>query len=1016
MAGNNETTTRFRVDISELKKAMQDARRQVANANSEFNAVASSMDDWRKSSDGLTAKLNQLRSNLESQEAVLREYENALEEVKREYGENSNEAIEYQTRLNNQQAVVNRIRREMSEYEVALREVSEAEEIAARTGREVSEVLADTGEEAEAAGDGFTIFKGAVATFVGNALTSLVSGLKDAVANMITFGDEFDKAINKFQASTGATAEEMAEFEGVMKSVYDGNYGESFDDIAASMSEIKRVAGDIGADELETMTINAITLRDTFDFEVSESMRAVNSLMDQFGIASEEAFNLMAQGAQDGLNQNGDLLDVINEYSVHFKSAGYSAEDMFNMLANGVENGTWSVDKLGDAVKEFNIRMSDGSAKDAVEALGFSFEGVSEVWREGGDEAKEIFNMLINELDGMEDSVEGYGIGVGLLGTMFEDLGFDAVYALSETEGEIKKTRDALGQIDSTRYDSLGDALQGIGRNLQTGILMPISEKILPIVSDLATKFSEWLNDPATQQAITDLTDKISQFVDDGLAAIKEGVQWYLSNKDSIVSSLAAIGSALAVLGAAYFIQNFSSIISGFQTWASSTKLAAAAQWLLNAAINANPIGLLLTVIISVVAAIATFIATNDEARAKFLEIWGKITDGIKEFVGNIKTFFTETIPAFFSELPGKIWTWLVDTVNKIIQWKDEMVEKALEMASNFLNNVVTFFKELPAKVGSFLYDMLTTIVATMIAIPILAYQKGKEFLENLILFFKQLPEKLGTWLVNTINRVQQWKDNMIIKAKEAATNFINNLIEFIKGLPEKIWTWLVNTITKIVQWKDNMVTEAQAAASNFINKIIEFIKSLPEKIWTWLVNTVNKIIEWKNDLGQKAREAGQELLDKLIEKAKEIPDNIKKVGGDIVSGLWNGISDKFKWLTDKLKEFAGDVTDKLKEFFGINSPSKVIADEVGKWLPEGLAVGITDNAKSAINAMKNLAVDTVSGARSGLNATANNLSGGAVGGVVNNFTQVINSPKQLSRLEIYRQSKNLLGYAGGGA
>ena len=242
MAGNNETTTRFRVDISELKKAMQDARRQVANANSEFNAVASSMDDWRKSSDGLTAKLNQLRSNLESQEAVLREYENALEEVKREYGENSNEAIEYQTRLNNQQAVVNRIRREMSEYEVALREVSEAEEIAARTGREVSEVLSDTGEEAEAAGDGFTIFKGAVATFVGNALTSLVSGLKDAVANMITFGDEFDKAINKFQASTGATAEEMAEFEGVLKSVYDGNYGESFDDIAASMSEIKRVA------------------------------------------------------------------------------------------------------------------------------------------------------------------------------------------------------------------------------------------------------------------------------------------------------------------------------------------------------------------------------------------------------------------------------------------------------------------------------------------------------------------------------------------------------------------------------------------------------------------------------------------------------------------------------------------------------------------------------------------------------------------------------------------------------
>jgi hypothetical protein len=92
------------------------------------------------------------------------------------------------------------------------------------------------------------------------------------------------------------------------------------------------------------------------------------------------------------------------------------------------------------------------------------------------------------------------------------------------------------------------------------------------------------------------------------------------------------------------------------------------------------------------------------------------------------------------------------------------------------------------------------------------------------------------------------------------------------------------------------------------------------------------------------------------------------------------------------------------------------MADEVGKWLPEGIAVGISKNAKSVLGAMRDLTMDTVGSARAGLSTATTTLGGGSVGGgVVNNFTQVINSPKQLSRLEIYRQSKNLLGYAGGG-
>ena len=1102
MAKNNETTTKFKVDISELKSAMQEARKQVAYANSEFKAVSSSLDDWSKSSDGLSAKLKQLKSNLDSQEAVLKEYEKTLEEVKKEYGENSKEALEYATKLNNQQAVVNKIKKEMDGYEDALKEVSEAEKIAAKTGKDVSEVLNDVGNEAEEAEGGFTILKGAVADFVGNALTQLVDGLKNAISSLVTFADEADKAMNSFQASTGATAEEMAEFEDTMKNIYKNNYGESFEDIAAAMGEVKRIAGDIGAGDLEKMTTNALTLRDTFDFEVSESMRAVNSLMDQFGITSDQAFNLMAQGAQNGLNQNGDLLDVINEYSVQFKSAGYSADEMFNMLANGASTGTWSVDKLGDAVKEFNIRMSDGSAKDAVEALGFSWDAVSESWSKGGDDAKAVFNMLINELDGMENSVDGYGIGVGLLGTMFEDLGFDAVYALSDIAGEFDSTKKTMEEINAVKYDSVGEALQGIGRNLQTGILIPIGEKILPIVSELAAKFQEWLNDPATQAGLKTLTDGVAEFVDNGLVAVKDGVQWFLNNKDAVISGLSAIAAGFVAFKVVTLIQGVSKAMQGMTV----------AQYALNLAMSLNPIGIVVALLAGLVAGFVALWKTSDEFRGFWINLWENIKSITSTVIENIGKFFTETVPEFLNvcvnffsglaekiwshlvnaynkvstwatsmttkaketasnfinavidyikTLPEKIWTWLVATTGKISEWASNVIAKAIEIGSNFITSIITFFEELPYKIGYILGFAIGKVIQWGTDLHNFVTTEIPKFINSIIDYIKELPEKIWMWLLNVINKVTEWGNNMVTNAIETASNFVNNIIEFISQLPTKVWTWLLDTINKVTTWAATMLNKAKEAASNFVNKVVEYVSQLPSKIWTyltdiiskvtsWIVNLKNKAVEagssfintvvsyisqlpskiktwlddsisklssWVNDMKNKGKEAITGLIENVISGASTIPSKMLEIGRNIVDGVWNGINNAKDQFFNNVKGFFSGLVDGAKNALNINSPSKVFADEVGKWIPAGIAVGIDKNAKSALNSVKELAINTVGSAKAGLSTAATSLGGntGGMGGVVNNFTQVINSPKQLSRLDIYRQSKNLLGYAGGG-
>ena len=222
---------------------------------------------------------------------------------------------------------------------------------------------------------------GAAAEDAGTSIEGLSRKLQNALAaaglaygakEITDVGISYEKAMNQVAISTGAAGQELENLQGIASNVYADNFGESMEDAAASVAEVYKRTGLVG-EELQKATEDAYTLQNAFGYEVNDSLQAATQLMNTFGISAEEAYTLIAQGAQKGLDQNGDMLDTLNEYSVQFANLGYSAEDMFNMLANGVQNGTWSVDKLGDAVKEMNIRLNDGTADEALQALGLGF-------------------------------------------------------------------------------------------------------------------------------------------------------------------------------------------------------------------------------------------------------------------------------------------------------------------------------------------------------------------------------------------------------------------------------------------------------------------------------------------------------------------------------------------------------------------------------------------------------------------------------------------------------------------
>lgn len=352
------------------------------------------------------------------------------------------------------------------------------------------------------AGDAFTS--------AGETLTKSVTAPLAAVGTAaIKFSSDSQNAFQQFAAATGTATDEMGKYKDMINNVYKDNFGESINDVAEAMATVNQNMSYLDDSALQRCTEYAYTLSDTFGYDVAESTRAADTLIKNYGVSAREAFNLITQGAQSGMDYSGEMIDSINEYSVQFKKLGLDAEDMFSIFANGAQNGAFNLDKVGDAVKEFSIRAIDGSdtTKQGFEALGMDAAKMAEKFGAGGDTAKEAFNEVIKGLASMDDPVAQSTAGVNLFGTMWEDLGPQVITSMSTASDAIDKSRESVEELANVKYDTLSGALGGLWRTIQVDVLQPIGNQLIPYVTkgiNAIQKFTDKWNKlgPATQKTI----------------------------------------------------------------------------------------------------------------------------------------------------------------------------------------------------------------------------------------------------------------------------------------------------------------------------------------------------------------------------------------------------------------------------------------------------------------------------------------------------------------------------------
>lgn len=726
-------TVKIAGDTMDLQKSLKAVQSSSASLQSELSAVNRQLKFDPENTVLLTQKQEVLKEQIENSKSALTKLLDVQDQVEEQAknGEISTEQYRaYQREVEKTKSKLNSFNEQLDktrdEFDKVANGVENLENKSNKTDlskvkKEMDEVKSSANNLKSAVGDALKE-AGAAATTVGGALTGTV----------ISANSE-EKALNSLQAQAGLTAEEMTKYKDVLEDVYTGNFGESQEEVANVLALIKQTTNETNPSKLKDMTENLFTLRDIYDYDFVETLRAVNMLMAQFGVTSEEAFNLIVQGTQNGLNKNGDLLDTINEYSVHYKQLGYDANEFFNSLENGSKAGTFSVDKLGDAMKQFGIDSKDTSStvQEGFALLGYGAKASAEDIQKAKDEVAKLeknlyyakeeqkgFNNSTSELTKQKnaDKIEQYSkalktakenlanlesAGKGAKGSI-EDLqarfakGGDSaksatsevLKALFEMDDKVKQNQAGV-DLFGTMWEDLG--IDGVKALMKVNGSADKTKNTMKKIKDIKYDDVEadWASLGRTVQ--TDVINPIGKSL---FPEVKKLCKFTSKHTDDIIPTLKQIGVLTTAIWsgkkATKIVTEIKNLWGAYKSLKAATDAAKISQEGLNTAQKANLWGLVAGLVVGAIGEIWAFSEANDsakqsqeelnEAQEKAKEEIKELKDANDEYVQSKKDAASEVENEF--DYYNDLWKELQGIVDQ-----NGKVKKGYEDRAKFITN-----------------------------------------------------------------------------------------------------------------------------------------------------------------------------------------------------------------------------------------------------------------------------------------------------------------------------------------
>ena len=797
-------------------------------------------------------------------------------------------------------------------------ELSDAADDLGDAAEDAGDGTKNLGESARDSGDGFSVLDGAVATFIGNGLTALVSAIGDAIS---TFAE--------LSESTQEYRENMSKLDTAASAA-----GMDAGSIADAYTDLYGVLGD------ETATTTTIS-----NFaKLGVSMQDMDSLLDSAtGIWAVYGDSIPLDGLAESVNETAKVGQITGTMA-----------DAINWAS--ASNDTWTNALSGNAaaLSAFQSGVSQGmSAEDAF----------NEALAACGDE-QERQQLIISTLNGLyADSAETYRENNASI--------IDARQATLYYQDAVAGVGAAMEPLQTTMTRFKANLISGVSPALQE-----LSDAFMDVVTG-ADGAEEGI-----ASAVTGLVDTVSSMASDLLPQLLEMGTQILGG---IMQGLAQSTPTLMATVSDMILQLIQAITAFLPQFAEAA----------------------VTIAGSIVTQLTAFVPQLLQAATTLLMA---IVDAVPMIVNTLVPMLPQLITAIVTALLGAV-PQLLQAATTLFMAIVNALPTLITALTAALPQILTAITNcLQASIPVLLQAAITLLMAIVDALPVI--------IDALVAAIPVIITTLVDFFTNNIDTILGAAIQLLMALVDAIPEILVALGNALPQIISAILNAVVDAVPKLLKKSRELFGKIMEALSELLGK-------LPGKMLGVRDSIVNGI---RNSLGSIGS-AAADIVSAIWDHIKELPGMMLDVGRDLVEGLWNGISDMVGWVGDKISGFGDSVLGGLKDFFGIASPSKVMRDEVGKFLPAGIAIGIEDSTLSAVKSvrsmadkLRNTAVESLNGMTSGAAyRMQQNPMTAAVrknAAVVNNYyktdnsrtvNQTNNSPKALSRLEIYRQTNNAL-------
>lgn len=764
-----------------------DTRKISTNMAQGFNNVVTTVDGTTKEVQKLGTTAEKISAKME---AGFKDVETAVRDNGKELQKLNTTAAKIGTTM---ERGFDRMENSISEVSVEIWQlkdrIEESNRIAKEGFNKVVQALQQTKKEANNTESAFDKLSGTLGA-VKAAAAGFISF--EAMKGLVTSASDWTAAMNHFRAATGASFKDMKQYGESAKAVFNEGIGETPLEIAQNMAKIGQNTQVTGKN-LEKLTKSAMALQKTFDWDPNELTRTTDMAYKQWGYSHTQTMGLLAKGAQMGLDKNQNLLDSMNEYAVHFKKIGMSGEDMIKVFAAVGKQGVFDFDKAGDALKEFSIRAIDGSDSTvgAYVQLGLNADTMAKQMAKGGPTARRTFATILESIKSVKDPVKQDAIGVALFGTMWEDMGKKAIFALGDTKGSLGDVKGTLSEIERLQYNDATTAFKALGRTINT--------ELAGVAGSAVNKLRDSLNKLRESGQLKDIFEgfeekansayEIGERIGGGLLRT---YQFAKDNWSTLGPIIKTVSAALAVYNALVLAN-----VAGKQLEATWTAIVTGKMWAANAAMLANPYTWIVIGIVAVIAAIALCIIYWDEIKATILEWWAVISPPLQ-------AFWDKCVQVFQG-----VWEVIGPIVMAIVSFSQAYFQVWWTVVSTVLQGIWSIL----VAVWTAAYNFVVTVVPAIVQFAVAYFQLWWAILGPIL---------SAIWLLITSTWQRIWA--------------------FIGPIVTNIWTTIQNAFNNGVAWLTGLIsTMAQIGRdiiSGLINGITKRMGALTEKI-TSVKNTI---------------------------------------------------------------------------------------------------------------------------------------------------------------------------------